>query len=431
MSSNSATSLNNYNPVIFNKICIKDIIHPVNFELRADKMMKNIENISRRIQRLAVKEIPFMDFNKPIIIKEKEEEFLSKLNEEGKKNFIIKKKLFELFSPFEKEEKILAEIFALPNLSSNINCINRNKPISKQIDKHKIKKLTLYLNKNETEKAPQAQGKEFMFTKSGDKLSGRNVLPKDSQVKDDWLLCSHNSFLNSNFKDSSKSKIFQSRTNQIRTNKMGDSNSTSFKVILSQMVIPNLKNFNIVKNKQKKEEAVKLSDLNNHKTGSVTNSISENNNGNSNKYSDIPDNFNSSNSTGFNFNNNREELLSSRNSQSQSKSIKIKIIHKKTKSCQLAKDNGNASRERFIVNNLNEKENDAITKDNLTANKPFSISQTFLSDHSKKLTNARKDVYKYLIHKNFGLKYDLGFFNKTVISNKFQKKNKKTFPKLN
>lgn len=112
---------NNEFSMIFAKINFKERNNPLHFDKHANKLIKNVDDLTKRIQTMAVKELSPTDKTNVFIARGKQEKFMSQLDEEGKKNFIIKKKLYELFSPYEKEEKILEEIFNLPNLSDAKN----------------------------------------------------------------------------------------------------------------------------------------------------------------------------------------------------------------------------------------------------------------------------------------------------------------------
>jgi len=118
---------------------MKDKNNLMNFDIQAEKITKNVEKINNRIQSLGHNELSSMDKTSMCIAKQKESIFMSQLNEDGKKNFILKKKLFELFSPYEREEKILDEIFALPILSlkklSNLKLSEFNRNSKLKMDK--------------------------------------------------------------------------------------------------------------------------------------------------------------------------------------------------------------------------------------------------------------------------------------------------------
>jgi hypothetical protein len=77
MSSGYSSIPTNYNATIFNKIQFRDRNNPLDFDIRADRIMKNIEIINKRIQDLTVKEISNTDTANLINAREKEEKFYS------------------------------------------------------------------------------------------------------------------------------------------------------------------------------------------------------------------------------------------------------------------------------------------------------------------------------------------------------------------
>jgi hypothetical protein len=125
---------------LFNKISFKDINKPLNIDIKSDKAIMTVETLRKGLDKVGTKELTFNQKVQIKKTKQKEEFFLSKLDEKNKKKFKVKKKLFELISPLDEEEKRIEEVMAMANiktLSGIFRLINRKGNILGEGHEHK------------------------------------------------------------------------------------------------------------------------------------------------------------------------------------------------------------------------------------------------------------------------------------------------------
>lgn len=118
---------------IFKQVLEKEANKPINFEKKSQFALDQVNKIKRTLEYMGSREMTWGEMTQMIKTKEKEEKFLSQLNKTEQKKFQVKKKLFELISPLDEEEKRLDEIISLANVKSlqDIFKLNINKRTSK------------------------------------------------------------------------------------------------------------------------------------------------------------------------------------------------------------------------------------------------------------------------------------------------------------
>jgi hypothetical protein len=105
-------------PHIFNRIIFKDKNEPVNLVKKSDMAVNIVGGLEKNLEKVGTRELTTGQRAQLIKTKEKEEIFLSKLDNKERKKFYVKKKLFELISPFDEDEKRLEEVMAVANIKS-------------------------------------------------------------------------------------------------------------------------------------------------------------------------------------------------------------------------------------------------------------------------------------------------------------------------
>ena len=108
----------NPDPHIFNRIIFKDKNEPVNLVKKSDMAVNIVGGLEKNLEKVGTRELTNGQRAQLIKTKEKEEKFLSKLDNKERKKFYVKKKLFELISPFDEDEKRLEEVMAVANIKT-------------------------------------------------------------------------------------------------------------------------------------------------------------------------------------------------------------------------------------------------------------------------------------------------------------------------
>ena len=103
---------------IFNKVLQSDKNEPINFDIKSDSLLKKVNQIRQTLDKIHSKDDSNSERNQMIKTKQKEEDYLSNLDQKQRKNFQMKKKLFELMSPYDEVEKRLDEIISIANVKS-------------------------------------------------------------------------------------------------------------------------------------------------------------------------------------------------------------------------------------------------------------------------------------------------------------------------
>jgi hypothetical protein len=127
-------------PHIFNRILFRDKNEPINIMKKSEMAMNIVGGLKKNLEKAGTRQISHAQRAQLIKTKVKEEEFLSRLDNKEKQKFQVKKKLFELISPFDEDEKRLEEVMALANIKNLPN-------IFKFIDENR-KRTNLFKNIN-------------------------------------------------------------------------------------------------------------------------------------------------------------------------------------------------------------------------------------------------------------------------------------------
>jgi hypothetical protein len=99
--------------IIFNKILQKEKNEPFNFDIKSQKIIDKVNKIRNLFEEIHINNNTFVERNQIIKAKEKEEKYKSSLDPRQRKNFMVKKKLFELLSPFDEIDRRLNDIIVL------------------------------------------------------------------------------------------------------------------------------------------------------------------------------------------------------------------------------------------------------------------------------------------------------------------------------
>jgi hypothetical protein len=180
---------NNINP-IFKKINItRNEVSKSSLDQRIELYQSSVELIQSKINKLY--ERPSSNYTHKIKaqVKKKEKDLMTSMTKLEKRNFLIKKKLYCVLSPFEDEDRLVNDLIRLSNLRSLSELVNLNSDRKTKKDIFRIFKLKR-LEKERAEKAAAAgEGGTISLQASSPQSGGISIDGKVSTPKKNRFSC--------------------------------------------------------------------------------------------------------------------------------------------------------------------------------------------------------------------------------------------------